>query len=122
MFIYLIKNIMKKLISSLIISILFTTQLPIKTQAQQTCEFFVNAPPSNVRNGPSKQAVVEGLITITSTVNPVSVYGDWVKIDYPISGWIHASQLQRRCYNNHNSYTSGYCISKGNVVPDYNCY
>lgn len=77
------------------------------------CQDLVFQPPSNVRYAPSINAGVKGEISYRTSVGVVDKSGEWYKINYPIKGWIHESQITKDCwddndYPNQSEYESDY--------------
>lgn len=68
------------------------------------CEDVVFQPPSNVRFAPSINAGVKDVITYRTDVGVIGKSGEWYKINYPVTGWIHESQISKECLDNHEYY------------------
>lgn len=121
-----ILNIMNKIIllGTVLSSVLFSSVV-------KACPYAVYDPPANIRGGPSTAYRVTNTLRYLTQVNVVDKQGAWNRITYPVQGWIHDSQIRPDCtitgpisspLPRSNSGTSGYCIYKGETVPDHYCY
>lgn len=98
--------------------------LSATSSAAQSVNAYVFDPPSNVRVTPNGAIQCSVNSRIYINIYGTSSDGAWFKTDYCGSmGYIHNSQItQPQVQSTPAPYTSGYCILRGQVVPDYNCY
>lgn len=105
---------MHKKILGLTVILAFTSTQP----ANADCENIVFEPPSNVRYAPSINAGVRGVINYKTSVGVIDKSGEWYKINYPIKGWIHQSQLIKECWNEREYYSG----DESEYESDYDRY
>lgn len=89
-----------KLLLGIGVFLAFTATKP----AFARCENIVFEPPSNVRFAPSINAGVKDVIGYRTSVGVIGKSGEWYKINYPVTGWIHDSQILKECFDDNQYY------------------